>query len=507
MVGPANYLAFTGANRNAVLAPGARREELHADLIRVHFLSSRGDRLVVPAEVLSSTNDVYVLFDGSGAPLSSYADANTHEPQAPRDILSPPPVRATRRKRGKSLSRRKGQNPKLRIGTRTDGSKYFYIQYWLDVLGVDDRKRRREILGPVKTKSGGLTKTEAEAKKMAFLAELNNRHFEPPSSKTFADAVKHYREVFAPRMLRSSTYSVADTHLKNHLEPDWSNVLVDHINIDAVNDWAWKKKREGLSWVTIKNVLRTMQRVLSASSKSKTVPFSQDGLAIPERDKLQMKINSRKQVSYSWEQALRIVEHIQTMETLGQARRELYSTLFLVAAASGLRIGELLALRNDDIDFEAGTIRVDESVDKNGKIGPCKNVAAYRTVVLADAEGQHALRRLKLFIKQDGLVFRSKRGGPLAENTILVQGLHPALKKLAFPKAGMHAFRRGCNRRWELARVSSAVIRQQMGHASASMTAHYTGEIPVEVVRNFLRVPVARHCLSGARYMARGLEN
>ena len=55
-------------------------------------------------------------------------------------------------------------------------------------------------------------------------------------------------------------------------------------------------------------------------------------------------------------------------------------------------------------------------------------------------------------------------------------------------EAGMHAFRRGCNRRWELARVSAAVIRQQMGHASASMTAHYTGEIPVEVVKNFLQL-------------------
>ena len=68
------------------------------------------------------------------------------------------------------------------------------------------------------------------------------------------------------------------------------------------------------------------------------------------------------------------------------------------------------------------------------------------------------------------------------ENTILVQSLHPALKKLDLPKSRMHAFRRGCNRRWELARVSSAVIRQEMGHATASMTALYTGEIPVEMV-------------------------
>lgn len=381
------------------------------------------------------------------------------------------------------MSRRKGQNPKLRIGTRSDGSHYFYFQYWLDVPGEDERKRRREIIGPVKTKSGGLTKTEAEAKKMRFLADLNNRFLALPSSKTFADAVKHYRQVFAPRMLRDSTFSTADGHLKNHLEPDWKDTPIDHITIDAINDWAWKKKREGLSWVSVKNVLRTMQRVLSASSKSKTVPFSQDGLAIPERDKLQMKINSRKHVSYSWEQTLRIVEQVQQLETVGEARQEQYSTLFLLAAASGLRIGELLALRSDDIDFDSSTVRVDESVDKLRQIGPCKNVAAYRTVILADAEGQYAMQKLKQYIKQDGLIFRSKRGGPLVENTILVQGLHPALKKLGFLKSGMHAFRRGCNRRWELARVSAAVIRQQMGHASSDMTALYTGEIPVEQVQ------------------------
>jgi hypothetical protein len=71
---------------------------------------------------------------------------------------------------------------------------------------------------------------------------------------------------------------------------------------------------------------------------------------------------------------------------------------------------ELLALRSDDIDFDASTIRVDESVDRLGHISPCRNVAAYCTVVLADKEGQYAMQALK-HIKQDGLIFRSKRGG------------------------------------------------------------------------------------------------
>jgi integrase len=47
----------------------------------------------------------------------------------------------------------------------------------------------------------------------------------------------------------------------------------------------------------------------------------------------------------------------------------------------------------------------------------------------------------------------------------------------------LHAFRRGCNCRWELAGINPAVIRQQMGHTSSTMTARYTGEIPLEQIR------------------------
>ena len=322
----------------------------------------------------------------------------------------------------------------------------------------------------------------------AVLGRTKRASFTVPSSKVFADAVKHYREVFAHRMLRTSTFSVAEGHLKTHLETDWNNVPVDHITIERVNEWAWKKRKQGLSWVTVKNILSTMQRVLSSSSKDQRVPFSQDGLAIPEKDKLRMRIESRENVSYSWEHALQIVEHIKTMDTLGATGREQYSALFLLAAPSGLSIGELLALRKDDIGENA--IRVDESVDCAGVIGPCKNVAAYRTVVLADQEGQTAMKMLRRFAKHDGLVFHSKNNGTLAETTILTQGLHPAVKALGLPTVRMHAFRRGCNRRWELARISSAVIRQQMGHATADMTALYTGEIPVkQVTKHFQLEP------------------
>jgi hypothetical protein len=160
--------------------------------------------------------------------------------------------------------------------------------------------------------------------------------------------------------------------------------------------------------------------------------------------------------------------------------------LFILASAADTRCSELFALKPSDVDFKAGTLRVDESSDQRtkGKIGLCKNVAAYRTIVMHDHEGKEALRLLRTFLKKypqpnpNGLIFHSRRNTPLLETNVLHDGLHPALLALGLPQAGLHAFRRGCNQRWELSGLNPAVIRQQMGHSSATMTALYTGQIP-----------------------------
>ena len=64
--------------------------------------------------------------DGEMCP-DAYCTTGTSPPSNASAMIATPPIRALHRKRGKSMSRRKGQNPKLRIGTRTDGTQYFYI--------------------------------------------------------------------------------------------------------------------------------------------------------------------------------------------------------------------------------------------------------------------------------------------------------------------------------------------------------------------------------------------
>jgi len=78
------------------------------------------------------------------------------------------------------MSRRKGQNPKVRVGRRANGGKYFYCQYWVDIPGQQERKRQTEVIGP----TGQMTKSEAERKKMEFILRLgvNSNDYQITSS-------------------------------------------------------------------------------------------------------------------------------------------------------------------------------------------------------------------------------------------------------------------------------------------------------------------------------------
>lgn len=378
------------------------------------------------------------------------------------------------------MSRRSGQNPKLELRNGV-----YSFRYRKDVPGQEARVQVRKELGA----ESQLTRSEAKRMMREFLTqeEINVFSAKIPSASTFAHAVKHYRENFAPMMLRDSTFTIAEYHLKKHLEPDWSNVPVVHITIDAANEWAHKKRQQGLSWVSIKNVLRTMQRVLSVSSKDKKPPFSLSGLIIPAKDKLQMQFRKRNAPSFTWEQAQHLAAQVHKIAGIKDANKQRYETLILFLSASALRFSEASALRINDIDFQASTIRVDEGAcSMTGDVREPKNIRAYRTVVLLDKPGKQAMRKLKALCSgrnPNEFVFASRRGSPLRESNLLHRVLHPALKALGLPKAGFHAFRRGYNRRWDVAGISHTILQQQMGHSSDRMTDLYSGQIPLEQVR------------------------
>ena len=75
-------------------------------------------------------------------------------------------------------------------------------------------------------------------------------------------------------------------------------------------------------------------------------------------------------------------------------------------------------------------------------------------------------------------------GGESIVPLILQEKRHLNRQQMEKLSRRFHVSPAGCNRRWELAGVKPAVIRQQISHSSSAMTDRYTGEIPLDDVRS-----------------------
>jgi integrase len=92
----------------------------------------------------------------------------------------------------------------------------------------------------------------------------------------------------------------------------------------------------------------------------------------------------------------------ETRRLLNTVQGDRLEALYIVALHTGLRQGELLALRWEDLDLEARTLQVRRTVTKDGgklSIGPAKTAQSRRTVKLTrdatDALRGHLTRQLE----------------------------------------------------------------------------------------------------------------
>jgi integrase len=149
--------------------------------------------------------------------------------------------------------------------------------------------------------------------------------------------------------------------------------------------------------------------------------------------------------------------------TPDEARRFLAATkghrleaLFSVALALGLRQGEALGLRWEDIDLAAGTLRVChqlQRVDGRLVLVPPKTAKGRRTLVMprliVDSLREHEKRQVAEKIwagsrwEETGLVFANRLGGPIQARRVIEQ-FHAALTDAGMRRIRFHDLRHSC---------------------------------------------------------------
>jgi integrase len=151
-----------------------------------------------------------------------------------------------------------------------------------------------------------------------------------------------------------------------------------------------------------------------------------------------------------------------------------------VAVATGLRFGELAALRWNDVDLLNREIHVSRTfVEGVGEQPPKSNEP--RTVDLTP-QAAELLERWYAEGGDHGLVFQREEGGYLTPKYVTNQVLYPALKRAGVPRTGergrkrdFHSFRHTFAR---LALEGSAEItwvQKQLGHSSITLTVDTYG--------------------------------
>jgi integrase len=242
---------------------------------------------------------------------------------------------------------------------------------------------------------------------------------------TFGDYARHYYTL-AARRLRRTSYARDIDYLNNHVLPRWGAVPLSRIRKAEVETWVAglaepgvRRRGEGtLAPATIDQIYQVFRKVMAAAVEDERIPR----LPCPKNPPIEK--GKRKAVRFLTEAEI---------AKLAGAIGPRYEAMIYVAAYGGLRLGELAALRLDDVDWDRKTIRVDEALsDVGGHLSfeDPKSARAFRTIPMADVAMDHLWHHIESRRSDDAraMVFSGPDGGLLRATNWRARIFNPAVK-------------------------------------------------------------------------------
>jgi len=154
---------------------------------------------------------------------------------------------------------------------------------------------------------------------------------------------------------------------------------------------------------------------------------------------------------------------------------------------TGLRQGELLALRWRDVDWPAGRVRVRRSLVR-GEFGTPKSRRASRSVPLADAlaAALDAHQRASAYPSDDHLVFAHPHLGRPIDRSKLLKRYKAAVRRAGIRDVRFHDLRHTFGTRMAAAGVPMRTLQEWMGHRDFKTTLIYADYAPSAQEREFV---------------------
>ncbi len=282
----------------------------------------------------------------------------------------------------------------------------------------------------------GRTKAETAAKLRRLLADRDAGVSFDAENLTLGEYLDRWLEGSVKGSVWHTTYRDYAGHVRNHIAPELGRLKMAKLTPAHVQTLYRTKTDSGLSSRTVNYIHATLHKALEQAVKWRLVPYNVSDAAVKPRQE------RRETVALTLEQ-------VSTFLQAAREARDRFEALYVVAVFTGMRPGELLALRWSDLvlDGPAPEVRVRRSLSRDGsgrhvfkrtKTEKGRSVSLMSQVVeaLRDHRRRQAEERLRysgLWRDQD-LVFPNKTGAPMDWNNLVARNYKPLRAAAGLPQ-------------------------------------------------------------------------
>ena len=326
------------------------------------------------------------------------------------------------------------------------------------------------------------TRKAAEKLLAKRLQELHTNDFIEPSGLLFSDFVDKWVEKYARGQVKPGTLVDYESYFRLHLLPIFGNISLRTIKAEDIHGFKSAKLAEGLSAQTVKHLLRLIRQILQhAVDWNYLRENPANKVKFPSVPRYEMDCLDPEEV-----------------DAFLNALPERYQTFFEIAITTGLRMGELLAMKWCNIDWKRELYFVRESLARSkggykGGLATPKTTHSAQSVeittncirLLKKHEKKQAEEKLRVgetYLDQ-GLIFATTTGTPLNSSNIVNRQFHKGLEAAGLRRIRFHDLRHTCASLLINQGVNPKYIQRQLRHSSINTTFDRYGHLYPETSR------------------------
>lgn len=342
---------------------------------------------------------------------------------------------------------------------------------WCSTLSLEGTRRKSYY---------GKTRREVAAKLTVALKAHRDGLPIAGERETVGQFMKAWLATIRPSV-RASTYRGYESKCRTHIIPEIGRHPVARLTPQNVELFLAGRVAAGSSPRTVQHLRAILRAALNDAMKwgrvMRNAAALVDGPRVPETE-------------------VRPLTPAEARGVLDAMRGDRLEALYSVALAMGLRQGEALALRWDDIDFAAGTLTVSASMDRSGGTPvrtETKTRRSRRTLALPDFaavalrahRGRQLEERLAAGVEWEdhGLVFSRRDGRPLLGVNV-TRDFQRTLARAGLRRMRFHDLRHACATLLLAQGVGPRVVMEVLGHSNISLTMNLYAHVLPESQRH-----------------------